>query len=59
MMACGRAATIRMTHDHGELDYNPWQMLVVIALLDMIALLQSGVSAARELHSRIGIKYSA
>lgn len=48
MMACGRAATIRMTHDHGELDYNPWQMLVVIALLDMIALLQSGVSSLRE-----------
>lgn len=47
MMACGRAATVRMTQDHGELDYNPWQMLVVIALLDMIALLQSGVSSLR------------
>lgn len=47
MMACGRAATVCMTQDHGELDYNPWQMLVVIALLDMIALLQSGVSSLR------------
>ncbi len=47
MMACGRAATVRMTQDHGELDYNPWQMLVVIALLDMIGLLQSGVSTLR------------
>lgn len=47
MMACGRGATVRMTQDHGELDYNPWQMLVVIALLDMIALLQSGVSSLR------------
>jgi aspartate ammonia-lyase len=47
MMACGRAATVRMTQDHGELDYNPWQMLAVIALLDMIALLQSGVFSLR------------
>jgi len=47
MMACGRSTTARMTQDHGELDYNPWQMLVVITLLDMIALLQSGVSSLR------------
>lgn len=47
MMACGRAATLRMTQDHGELDYNPWQMLVAIALLDMIALLQDGAGTLR------------
>jgi len=47
MMACGRAATARMTVDHGELDYNPWQMLLVTALLDMIGLLRGGVSTLR------------
>lgn len=47
MMACGRAATVRMTQDHGELDYNPWQMLVVIALLDMTSLLQGSVASLR------------
>ena len=47
MMACGRAATARMTVDQGELDYNPWQMLLITALLDMIGLLRSGVDTLR------------
>lgn len=48
MMACGRAHTINMTQDHGELDYNPYQMLVVIALFDMIDLLKSALTSLRQ-----------
>ncbi|WP_182912723.1 lyase family protein [Paracoccus onubensis] len=47
MMACGRAAAIRMTQDHGEMDYNPWEAVVIVNLLDMIAILESGVSTLR------------
>ncbi|MFT7105837.1 MAG: aspartate ammonia-lyase [Yoonia sp.] len=47
MAACGRAAAISMTQDHGELDYNPWQSVVVTELLDIIAILTSGVSSLR------------
>ncbi len=47
MMACGRAAAVAMTADHGEMDYNPWEAVVVTGLLDMIAILNSGVFTLR------------
>ena len=47
MMACGRAAAVAMTADHGEMDYNPWEAVVIIGLLDMIAILTAGVSTLR------------
>ncbi|WP_394155030.1 lyase family protein [Loktanella salsilacus] len=47
MAACGKGAAIAMTQDHGELDYNPWQAVVVTGLLDMIGLLTSGVASLR------------
>ncbi|HEY0213211.1 MAG TPA: lyase family protein [Paenirhodobacter sp.] len=47
MMVCGRAGAIRMTQDHGELDYNPWQSVVVVNLLDMVDLLISGLDTLR------------
>lgn len=47
MMACGRAATVAMTADHGEMDYNPWEAVVIVGLLDMIAILKAGVSTLR------------
>lgn len=47
MMACGRAAAIAMTADHGEMDYNPWEAVVIVGLLDMIAVLTAGVSTLR------------
>jgi aspartate ammonia-lyase len=47
MVACGHAAAIAMTQDHGELDYNPWQAVVITNLLDMIMVLESGVSTLR------------
>lgn len=47
MMACGRAASIRMTQDHGEMDYNPWEAVVIVNLLEMNALLRAGVATLR------------
>lgn len=47
MTACGRAAAIRMTQDHGELDYSPWQSVVIVNLLDMMALLDGGIASLR------------
>jgi aspartate ammonia-lyase len=47
MMACGRAAAVVMTADHGEMDYNPWEAVVITGLLDMIAILKAGVSTLR------------
>ena len=47
MMACGRAASAAMTVDHGEMDYNPWEAVVIVSLLEMIAILRSGVTTLR------------
>ncbi|HEV7307235.1 lyase family protein [Ensifer sp.] len=47
MIACGLAARVIMTADHGEMDYNPWQAVVITGLLDMIAILEAGVSTLR------------
>lgn len=47
MVACGRAAAAAMTVDHGEMDYNPWEAVVIVSLLDMIAVLRSGVTTLR------------
>ncbi|HEV7318956.1 MAG TPA: lyase family protein [Ensifer sp.] len=47
MMACGRAAAVVMTADHGEMDYNPWEAVVVTGILDMVAVLKAGVSTLR------------
>lgn len=47
MMAVGHHAAIAMTQDHGELDYNPWQAVVIVSLLDMIAVLGSGIRSLR------------
>ncbi len=47
MKACGHAAAIAMTADHGEMDYSPWEAVVIVGLLDMIAVLNCGVSTLR------------
>lgn len=47
MMAVGHHAALVMTQDHGELDYNPWQAVVIVSLLDMIAVLGSGLGSLR------------
>ena len=43
MQASGRCHTALMTHDHGELDYSPWQALVVNNILDAMSVLQGGI----------------
>lgn len=45
MQACGRCHVIQMTQDHGELDYTPWQSLVISNLLDTMSVLTSGIEA--------------
>jgi aspartate ammonia-lyase len=47
MVAAGHAHTMAMTQDHGELDYNPWQAVVIGSLLDMLSVLESGVATLR------------
>ncbi len=43
MQASGRCFSAQMTLDHGELDYTPWQSLVVSNLLDALTCLENGV----------------
>lgn len=45
MQACGRCYSAQMTQDHGELDYTPWQSVVISNLLDAISVLTSGMKA--------------
>ncbi|ANG64181.1 hypothetical protein A8C75_18005 [Marinobacterium aestuarii] len=45
MQTCGRCYSVQMTHDHGELDYTPWQSIVINNLLDSMSCLESGISA--------------
>lgn len=45
MQACGRCYSVQMTQDHGELDYTPWQSVVISNLLDTISVLTSGIEA--------------
>lgn len=47
MIACGRAHAMAMTQDHGEMDYNPWEAVVITSLLEMIAILESGIATLR------------
>ncbi|MBJ2153339.1 lyase family protein [Paracoccus sp. IB05] len=47
MIATGHAAAMAMTQDHGEMDYNPWEAVVIVSLLEMIAVLESGVATLR------------
>lgn len=47
MIAAGRAAAARMTQDHGEMDYNPWESVVIVSLLEQIAILENGVGTLR------------
>jgi len=45
MQACGRCYAVQMTQDHGELDYTPWQSIVISNLLDAMSVLTSGMEA--------------
>lgn len=47
MIALGHASAMAMTQDHGELDYNAWEAVVITSLLEMIQVLESGVASLR------------
>ncbi len=55
MQACGRCCSVQMTHDHGELDYTPWQSVVICNLLDTMSVLESGITAFRR-HCLAGVQ---
>lgn len=43
MQVSGYCHTVRMTHEHGELDYNPWESIVIANVLDAMATLGTGI----------------
>ena len=43
MQAMGRCYSARLTQAQGELEYSPWQMIVIINLLDAVSCLEEGV----------------
>ncbi|UTW11687.1 lyase family protein [Marinobacterium rhizophilum] len=45
MQVCGHCYSVQMTQDHGELDYTPWQSIVINNLLDGMTCLESGIRA--------------
>jgi len=55
MQACGRCYAVQMTQDHGELDYTPWQSIIISNLLDAMTVLTSGMEAFRQ-HCLSGIE---
>lgn len=55
MQASGRCFTAQMTQEHGELDYTPWQAMVVNNTLDAITCLENGVRVFTE-HCLSGIE---
>lgn len=48
MQVCGRCYSIQMTQDHGELDLNVWQAVVIHNLLDAMTCLENGITAFTE-----------
>ncbi|WP_191602471.1 lyase family protein [Marinomonas algicola] len=43
MQVSGYCHTVRMTHSHGELDYTPWQSVVITNLLDAMDALGTAI----------------
>jgi len=48
MQVCGRCYSVQMTQDHGELDLNVWQAVVIHNLLDAMSCLENGIRAFTE-----------
>lgn len=55
MQVCGRCFSVQMAQDHGELDLNVWQAVVIHNLLDAFSCLQNGINAFTE-HCLAGIE---
>ncbi|MGH1539438.1 MAG: lyase family protein [Arenicella sp.] len=45
MQVCGRCYAVQMTQDHGELDLNVWQAIVIHNVLDAMTCLENGLNA--------------
>ncbi|PJG60231.1 lyase family protein [Aeromonas cavernicola] len=54
MQAMGHCAVVKLCHQHGELDYNPWGMVLITNLLDAIDHLAKGVTVLTQ-HCVAGI----
>lgn len=50
----GYCHSVRMTHAHGELDYNPWQSIVITNLLDSMSTMENAIEVFIE-HCLAGI----
>jgi len=50
----GYCHSVRMTHAHGELDYNPWQSIVITNLLDSMSTMENAIEVFIE-HCLTGI----
>lgn len=48
MQSQGHCYSAKQTHSHGELDYNPWGMLLITNLLDAMDHLEKGISVLTE-----------
>ena len=48
IQVCGRCYAVQMTQDHGELDLNVWQAVVIHNLLDAMTCLENGIRAFTE-----------
>lgn len=44
MQAIGRCNSVQLTQDHGELDYNAWQSIIIVNVLDAISFLNNGIN---------------
>lgn len=51
----GYCHSVRMTHAHGELDYNPWQSIVITNLLDSMSTMKNAIDVFIE-HCLIGLR---
>lgn len=58
MQVSGYCHSVRMTHAHGELDYNPWQSIVIANLLDSISTMKNAIEVFIE-HCLMGIGVNA
>jgi len=55
MQACGKCHSAQMTQDHGELDLNVWQAIVINNVLDAMSCIENAVRVFTE-HALAGVE---
>jgi aspartate ammonia-lyase len=55
LQTCGRCCSVQMTQDHGELDFNVWQAIVINNVLDAMSCLENGITVFTE-HCLAGVQ---